>query len=112
MLCFEGDIKSTITGIDIGNVTMTSTKDILLSCYDGKIIALVDSRKFKKQGIMANESAPVPKPAAQNAAPIEEEVPVNMEKEKKEVNTQMAEEVAKLEKEYLELLSQVEGLEA
>ena len=31
---------------------MVNSKDILLSCYDGKILALVDAKKFKKQGIM------------------------------------------------------------
>ena len=51
-LCFACQNKSTITGIDVGNVTMANSKDILLSCYDGKIIALVDAKKFKRQGIM------------------------------------------------------------
>ena len=37
---------------------MTNSKDIILSCYDGKILVLVDSKKFRKQGIMAQESAP------------------------------------------------------
>jgi hypothetical protein len=55
-LCFESVIPSTITSIDVGFVTMISSKDILLSCYDGKIMALVDSKKFKKQGIMGNEN--------------------------------------------------------
>jgi hypothetical protein len=35
---------------------MTNSKDIILSCYDGKIIVMVDSKKFKKQGIMAQEN--------------------------------------------------------
>ena len=52
VLCFEAKIKSTITGVDIGNVTMVSSKDIIISCFDGKIIALVDTKKFKKQGTM------------------------------------------------------------
>ena len=43
---------------------MANSKDILLTCYDGKILALVDSKKFKKQGIMANE----------NIKPKEEEI--------------------------------------
>lgn len=34
---------------------MVNSKDIIVSCYDGKILTLVDSKKFKKQGIMANE---------------------------------------------------------
>ena len=34
---------------------MANSKDILLSCYDGKIVALVDSKKFKRQGIMGQE---------------------------------------------------------
>jgi len=32
-----------------------SSKDIIISCYDGQIISLVDTKKFKKQGIMAND---------------------------------------------------------
>jgi hypothetical protein len=47
-LCFEHQIKSSITGIDVGYVTMANSKDILLTCYDGKILALVDGKKFKK----------------------------------------------------------------
>jgi len=35
---------------------MANSKDILLSCYDGKILALVDSKKFKRQGIMGQEN--------------------------------------------------------
>lgn len=48
LMCFEHQIKSTITSVDTGNVTMANSKDILLSCYDGKILALVDAKKFKK----------------------------------------------------------------
>lgn len=55
-ICFETQIQSTVTSIDVGYVTMANSKDILISCYDGKIMALVDSKKFKKQGIMANEN--------------------------------------------------------
>ena len=58
-LCFEHQIKSTITGLCTGYITMANSKDILLTCYDGKILALVDSKKFKKQGIMANETTTV-----------------------------------------------------
>ena len=47
-LCFECQIKSTITAIDYGNVTMSSSKEVILSCYDGKIISLVDTKKFRK----------------------------------------------------------------
>lgn len=47
-MCFETQIKSTITSIDVGHVTMANSKDILLSCYDGKILNLVDSKKFKR----------------------------------------------------------------
>ena len=35
---------------------MVNSKDVIISCYDGKILALVDSKKFKKQGILANEN--------------------------------------------------------
>jgi len=55
-LCFENQIKNTITGIDVGHVTMANSKDIILACYDGKILALVDSKKFKRQGIMGQEN--------------------------------------------------------
>ena len=55
-LCFETQIKSTITSIDAGHITMTNSKDIILSCYDGKIIVMVDSKKFKKHWIMAQEN--------------------------------------------------------
>lgn len=41
-LCYDCQIKSTITGIDVGFVTMANSKDILISCFDGKIISLVD----------------------------------------------------------------------
>lgn len=41
-ICFETQIQSTITSIDVGFVTMANSKDILISCYDGKIMALVD----------------------------------------------------------------------
>lgn len=54
-ICFETQIQQTITSIDVGHVTMVNSKDIVVSCYDGKIMCLVDSKKFKKQGIMANE---------------------------------------------------------
>lgn len=47
-ICFETQIQQTITGIDVGNVTMVNSKDIIVSCYDGKILALVDAKKFKK----------------------------------------------------------------
>lgn len=55
-LCFECQIKSTITSIDHGNVTMANSKDVILTCYDGKILSLIDTKKFKKQGIMASEA--------------------------------------------------------
>jgi hypothetical protein len=35
---------------------MVNSKDIMLSTYDGKIIALVDTKKFRKQGMTANEN--------------------------------------------------------
>ena len=47
-LCFENQNKASITGIDCGNITMSNCVDIILSCYDGKIMALVDTKKFKK----------------------------------------------------------------
>jgi hypothetical protein len=57
-LCFEQLIGSTVTGIDAGCITMANSIDIIFSCFDGKILALVDSKKFKEQGMMANENAP------------------------------------------------------
>jgi len=35
---------------------MANSNDIVLSCFDGKVIVLVDSKKFKKQGITASEN--------------------------------------------------------
>lgn len=55
-LCFEGHIQSTITSIDSGHITMANSKDVLFSCYDGKIISLVDAAKFKKQGLLGAEN--------------------------------------------------------
>ena len=66
-MCFECKIKSTITGIDVGNITMPSSKDILLSCYDGKLISLIDTKKFKKMGLMANEDVVITQEEQQNA---------------------------------------------
>lgn len=54
-LCYECQIKSTITGLDIGNVTMATSKDVMVSCYDGQILSLIDTKKFKQQGIMGSE---------------------------------------------------------
>ena len=34
-LCYECKIKSTITGIDFGHITMANSKDVIISCYDG-----------------------------------------------------------------------------
>ncbi len=34
---------------------MAGSKDVILSCYDGRIITLMDTKKFKKQGLMAND---------------------------------------------------------
>lgn len=39
---------------------MANSKDVLLSCYDGKIMALVDTKKFRKQGITASEKQSMP----------------------------------------------------
>lgn len=48
VLCYQNQVKSTITGIDFGHITMANSNDIIVSCFDGKIIALVDSKKFRK----------------------------------------------------------------
>jgi len=55
ILCFEVLVRATITGIDIGNITLASSMDVLLTCYDGKVLSLIDTKKFKKQGIMGSE---------------------------------------------------------
>jgi hypothetical protein len=67
---------------------MTNSKDVILSCYDGKILALVDSKKFRKQGIMAQEN------------PNTNEVTDNAITEKEKTNkiAEMEKEVAALEK--------------
>jgi len=75
---------------------MANSKDILLTCYDGKILALVDSKKFKKQGIMANENIKPADAIDQKAADKEKSNRIaEMEKEVADLEA----EVAKLEKE-------------
>ena len=54
-LCYEVQLKSTITGIDVGHVTMVNAKDVMLCCYDGQVLTLVDTKKFKQQGVMGSE---------------------------------------------------------
>ena len=93
-VCFEKQIKSTITSIDVGNVTMANSKDILLSCYDGKILALVDSKKFKRQGIMGQE----------NKNEIEDQK--GQEKEKTKQIQNMESDVVAMEKELKKLESE------
>jgi hypothetical protein len=96
-LCYEKQIKSTITGIDAGHITMSTTKDVLLSCYDGKILALIDSKKFGKQGIMAKELATQIQEQVLTA--VEEKAMDKAdEKEKKDKISSMEKEVADLEK--------------
>jgi len=41
-LCYDCQINLTITDIDVGFVTMANYKDILISCFDEKVIILVD----------------------------------------------------------------------
>jgi hypothetical protein len=48
ILCFEVLVRATITGIDIGNITLATSMDVLLTCYDGKVLSLIDTKKFKK----------------------------------------------------------------
>ena len=71
---------------------MANSKDILLTCYDGKILALVDSKKFKKQGIMANE----------NIKPADDQKAVDKEKSNR---------IKEMEKEVADLEAQVAKLE-
>ena len=40
---------------------MVNSKDVIMSCYDGRIISLIDTKKFKKQGLMADEKLLVSK---------------------------------------------------
>ena len=77
---------------------MANSKDILLSCYDGKILALVDSKKFRKDGIMAPEN-PV-----QAGDELTEAQAKGQEKEKKQ-------KISSLEKEVAALESQLKALE-
>lgn len=64
ILCFECKIKSTITGIDFGNIMMANSKDILLSTYDGRLICLIDSKKLKN--ITVNEDILISQEEQQN----------------------------------------------
>ena len=43
-LCFEVQLKGTITGLDVGNITASAAKDVLIACYDGQIISLVGTK--------------------------------------------------------------------
>ena len=90
-LCYECKIKSTITAIDVGHVTMANSKDILLSCYDGKIISLIDTKKFKKQGIMANENIEVTQEEQENAKLMKQQ-----EQDKLKKIVEMEKEIASL----------------
>lgn len=46
-LTYEVQIKKTITSIDVGAVTLAGSKDVIVACYDGQILSLVDAKKFK-----------------------------------------------------------------
>mmetsp|Transcript_9938 Transcript_9938/g.16708 ORF Transcript_9938/g.16708 Transcript_9938/m.16708 type:complete len:261 (+) Transcript_9938:225-1007(+) len=105
-LCFETKVKSTITSIDAGHITMTSSKDILLSCYDGKILAIIDSKKFKEQGMMANEN--LEKGENRIADTVELKY---LEYEKKQRTDEMKEEVEELEKQLLQMEQENNKLE-
>jgi len=101
-LCFEGKIESSVTSIDVGYITMANSYDIMLSCYDGKIAAIVDSKKFKRQGIMGEESKP-----------IESEDPKRLkeqEKEKKDKIKELDSEVSALELELQNLTQETDKL--
>ena len=63
---------------------MSNSQDILLSCYDGKILALVDQKKFKKQGIMGQENIQAIQDSKQQAI---------QEKEKKDKIVDMKKEM-------------------
>lgn len=98
-ICFETQIQQTITSIDVGHVTMVNSKDIIVSCYDGKVLCLVDSKKFKKQGIMANE----------DHEEINNQKQQDATKHKK--IKEMEAEIAALEKQMLKLMSENAELE-
>ena len=36
-------------------MTMSNSKDVMITCYDGQVLSLIDTRKFKQQGIMGSE---------------------------------------------------------
>lgn len=44
---FETNIQEAITGIDVGFITNPNKQEILISCYSGKIMSLVDSKNYK-----------------------------------------------------------------
>lgn len=46
-LRFETQISESITGIDVGYITNPHKQEILISCYSGKIMSLVDSKNYK-----------------------------------------------------------------
>lgn len=94
-MCFESQIQSTITGIDFGNITMANSKDIILSCYDGQVLALIDSKKFKKQGIMGQEDQ---KEIENHKA---------SENEKKQKITDMEKEIMELEKKLKQVQQEI-----
>ena len=98
-LCYQCKIKSTITGIDFGHITMASSVDVLLSCYDGQIIALMDTKKFKKQGLMANEDAVVTAEEQMN------------QKQQKQQEEDKLKKIKAMEKEVEELKKKVRALE-
>jgi len=102
-LCFEKQVKSTITSIDAGYITMANSKDILLSCYDGKILAVIDQKKFKKMGMMAREDEKAEKrnddqSFQEESSKAEIKAGIKLDKEKKEKVTELVDDIAKLEK--------------
>mmetsp|Transcript_3588 Transcript_3588/g.5419 ORF Transcript_3588/g.5419 Transcript_3588/m.5419 type:complete len:91 (+) Transcript_3588:995-1267(+) len=80
---------------------MANSVDILMSCYDGKILAVIDQKKFKKMGIMAKEDD---KPEKKEDAEATLKAGKKLDKEKKEKVEELEEDVEKLLKqvEYLE----------
>ena len=47
-LRYETKIQESITGIDVGIITNPNKQEILISCYSGKIMSLVDGKTYKQ----------------------------------------------------------------
>jgi hypothetical protein len=46
----------TVTGMVVGNVTSSSKREVLISCYSGAIMTLVDRRHAKRMGTLTEDA--------------------------------------------------------